>query len=152
MGIKTVPQSLYSPDLAPCNFWLFPKLRGCRYVTTEEMKEAVTKVIDTLIQEDFLGAFQKVLERYKCIAAGGDYFEGNYSFMCVISIKVPIRKKSRNLFNDPRIYISIYLSIYLSISLSIYIYIEREREREKEMISYVKLIDMRFFSYFYSIL
>ena len=40
------------------------------------MKEAVTKVIDTLIQEDFDGAFQKLLERYnKCIAAGGDYFE-----------------------------------------------------------------------------
>ena len=41
------------------------------------MKEAVTKVIDTLTQEDFHGAFQKLLERYnKCIAAGGDYFEG----------------------------------------------------------------------------
>ena len=40
------------------------------------MKEAMTKVIDTLIQEDFDGAFQKLLERYKCIAAGGDYFEG----------------------------------------------------------------------------
>ena len=38
--------------------------------------EAVTKVIDTLTQEDFHGAFQKVLERYsKCIAPGGDYFE-----------------------------------------------------------------------------
>ena len=34
----------------PCSqwFWLFPKLRGCRYVTFEEIKEAVTKVIDTL--------------------------------------------------------------------------------------------------------
>ena len=68
----------YSPDLAPCDFCLFPKLRGCRYETIEEMKEAVTKVIDTLTQEDFHGAFQKLLERYKkCIAAGGDYFEGN---------------------------------------------------------------------------
>ena len=35
------------------------------------MKEAVTKVIDMLTQEDF----QKLLERYKCIAARGDYFE-----------------------------------------------------------------------------
>ena len=57
MGIKTVPQPLYSPDLAPCDFCLFPKLRGCRYETIEEMKEAVTKVIDTLTQEDFHGAF-----------------------------------------------------------------------------------------------
>ena len=38
------------------------------------MKETVTKVIDMLTQEDFHGAFQELLERYKCIAAG-DYFE-----------------------------------------------------------------------------
>ena len=75
MDIKTVPQPPYSPDLAPCDFYLFPKLRGCRYETIEEMKEAMTKVIDTLTQEDFHGTFQKLLERYKCIAAGGNYFE-----------------------------------------------------------------------------
>ena len=77
MGIKTVPQPLFSPDLGPCDFCLFPKLRGCRYEMKEEMKEAVTKVIDMLTQEDIHGAFQKFLERYKCIAAGGDYFEGD---------------------------------------------------------------------------
>ena len=78
MGIKTVPHPPYSPDLAPCDFCLFSKLRGCRYETIEEMKEAVTKVIDTLTQEDFHGAFKKLLERYnKCIATGGDYFEGD---------------------------------------------------------------------------
>ena len=53
MGIKTVPHP-------PCGFCLFPKLkenlRGCGYETIE-MKEAVTKVIDTLTQEDFHGAF-----------------------------------------------------------------------------------------------
>ena len=76
MGIKTVRHPAYTPDLAPCNFWLFPKLRYCRYETIEEMKETVTKVIDTLTQEDFHGAFQKFLERYnKCIEARGDYFE-----------------------------------------------------------------------------
>ena len=77
MDVKTVPQPPYCPDLAPYNFWLFPKLRGCRNETIEEMKEAMTKVIDTLPQEDFHGAFQNLLERYKCIAAGGDYFEGD---------------------------------------------------------------------------
>ena len=78
MGIKTIPHLPSSPDLAPCDFWLFPKLKGCRYGTIEEMKEAVTKVIDTLTQEDFHGTFQKLLERYnKCIAAGGDYFKGD---------------------------------------------------------------------------
>ena len=63
MGIKTVSQPLYSADLAPSDFWLFPQLRGCRYETIEEMKEVVTKVIDTLTQEDFHRAFEKLLER-----------------------------------------------------------------------------------------
>ncbi len=45
--------------------------------TIEKMKEVVMKVIDTLTQEDFHGPFQKLLERYKCIAARRDYFEGD---------------------------------------------------------------------------
>ena len=78
MGINTVPHPPSSPALAPCDFCLFSKLKGCRYETIEEMKEAVMKVIDTLTQEDFHGAFQKLLEWYnKYIAAGGDYFEGD---------------------------------------------------------------------------
>ena len=82
MGINTVPHPPYSPDLAPCDFWLIPKLkeklRGCRYETIEETKESVTRVIDMLTEEDFHGAFQKLLKRYnKCIEAGGDYFEGD---------------------------------------------------------------------------
>ena len=64
MGIKTVPHPPNSPDLAPCDIWLFPKLRSCRYETIEEMKEAVTRVIDTLTQEDLHAAFQKLFERY----------------------------------------------------------------------------------------
>ena len=77
MGIKTVPHPPFSPDLAPSDFCLFPKFRGCRYETIEEMKEAVTKVIDTLTQEYFHEALKGLLERYnKCIAVGGDYFEG----------------------------------------------------------------------------
>ena len=77
MGIKKVRHPPRSSDLAPCDFCFFPNLRGCRYETIEEMKEAVTNVIDTLTQKDFPGAFQKLLERHnKCIAAGGDFFEG----------------------------------------------------------------------------
>ena len=68
MGIKTVPHCPYSEDLAPCDFWFVPKLRGCCYETTEVMKEAVRKVIDTLTQDDFDGALQKLLERYKKLA------------------------------------------------------------------------------------
>ena len=50
MGVKTVPHPPYSPDLAPYDFWLFPKLkeklRGSCHEIIEEMKEAVMKVID----------------------------------------------------------------------------------------------------------
>ena len=59
MGTKIVPQPPYSAALVPSDFWLFPKLRGCYYERIKEMKEAVTKVIDTLTQEDFHWAFQK---------------------------------------------------------------------------------------------
>ena len=65
MGIKTVPHPPYSPELAPSDFWLLPKLTGCRYETIEEVKQAVTKVIDTLTQEDFHGAFQKISQHTK---------------------------------------------------------------------------------------
>ena len=96
MGFKTVPHPPYSRDLAPRDFWLSPKLRGCRYETNEEMKETVTKVIDTLTQEAFHGAFQKLLERYnKCIAARGDYFEGDYSLefhICTINKSARTKK------------------------------------------------------------
>ena len=82
MGIKTVRHPPCHPHLVPCDFLLFPKLkenlRGCRYETSEEMKVAVTKVIDTLTQKDFNGTFQRLLKWYnKCIETGGDYFEGD---------------------------------------------------------------------------
>ena len=117
MGIKTVPHHPYCPDLAPYDFWLFPKLkenlRDCCYETIEDVKEAVAKVIDTLTQEDFHGAFQKLLGRYKWIAVEGDYFEGDWSFMCVLSIEVPIRKKrSGNLLCAPCMCVQIYNFIY----------------------------------------
>ena len=50
IGIKTVAHLPYSPDLILCKFWLFTKLRGCHYETIEEMKEDVTKFIETLTQ------------------------------------------------------------------------------------------------------
>ena len=76
MGLETLPHPPYCPNLAPCDFCLFPKLTGCRYETIDVMKEAVTKVIDMLTQEDFDGAFAKLLKRdNKCIEAGGDNFE-----------------------------------------------------------------------------
>ena len=105
LDIKTVPHPPYSPDLAPCDFWLFPKLRGCCYEAIEAMKEAVTKVIDMLTREDFHGAFQKLLEQYnKCIVAWRRLLWRGLEFhVCTIN-KRAHSKKSVNLFNDPYIY------------------------------------------------
>ena len=81
MGIMIFPHPPNSPGVGPCYFWLFPKLkeklRGYRYKSFEEMKEAMMKVTDMLTQEDLHGVFQKLLEGYKGFAAGGDYFEGD---------------------------------------------------------------------------
>ena len=100
MGIKTVPQAPYSPVLSQCDFWLFPKLRGCRYETIEEMKEAVIKVSDTLTQEDFPEAFEKLLDRYnewrRLLPRGLEFH------VCTIN-KSAHTKKSGNLFYDLRI-------------------------------------------------
>ena len=94
MCVKTVRHPPYSPDLAPSDFCLFPKLRGSHYETIEEIKAGMTKVIDTLTQEDFHGTFQNFLRLYnKCIAAGGDYFEGGLEFhVCTINKSAHTKK------------------------------------------------------------
>ena len=77
MGIKTVLRPPYSPDIVPVIF-AYSLSSQAVVETIEQIKEAVTKVIGTLTQEDLDGAFQKLLERYnKCISAGGDYCEGD---------------------------------------------------------------------------
>jgi len=89
IGIKTVPHPSYSPDLAPCDFWLFPKLKENIRDTVvvmrqlRRLKKAVSRVIDTLTQEDF----QKLLERYNmCIADSLKVTKVS----CILLIKVPI--------------------------------------------------------------
>ena len=72
MDSKIVPHPPYSSDLT---FGYSLSSESVVMRTIKEMKEAVMKVIDTLTQEDFHGVFQKLLERYKCIAVGGDSFE-----------------------------------------------------------------------------
>ena len=76
MGIKTVPHPPYSLDLAPCDFWMVPRLkekfRGHRFEDGEAIKEAVTEGLDTFTLEDYQRAFMRWLERYnKCIEIGG---------------------------------------------------------------------------------
>lgn len=78
----TVPQPPYSPDLAPCDFWLFSKLkrplRGHRFDTIEEIEAAATRELKAIPESDYNQCFEDWKIRWhKCIASGGDYFEGN---------------------------------------------------------------------------
>uniref|UniRef100_A0A3Q1ERN1 Mos1 transposase HTH domain-containing protein n=1 Tax=Acanthochromis polyacanthus TaxID=80966 RepID=A0A3Q1ERN1_9TELE len=77
-----IPHPPYSPDLAPCDFFLFPKMKlklKCYHCeTVEEIQNASQLVLDTLKQRDFQRAFQTWQERWeRCIAAQGDYFDGD---------------------------------------------------------------------------
>ena len=103
MSIKTVPHTPYIPDLAPCDFCLFPKLRGCRHETIEEMKEAVTKVIDKLTQglqwglPEVVGMVQVHCSWRRLLRRGLELH------VCTIN-KSAHTKKSGNLLKAPHIF------------------------------------------------
>ena len=77
-----IPHPPYSPDLAPCHFFLFPKLKlwmkGQRFDTIEEIQEELQWVLDTIPKRDFQGCFQAWQTRWdRCILAKREYFEGD---------------------------------------------------------------------------
>ncbi|UYV74744.1 hypothetical protein LAZ67_12000768 [Cordylochernes scorpioides] len=76
-----MPQLPYSPDLAPCDFFSFPKLKrpmkGRRYATLDEIKTASKEELKK-IKNDFLKCFEDWKNQWhKCIISHGDYFEGD---------------------------------------------------------------------------
>jgi len=80
--MAVIPHPLYSPDLALCDFFLFPKmklkLKGRQFDTIEEIQAKSQRVLDTLIEKDFQEAFQKWRRRWdRCLHVGGNYFEGD---------------------------------------------------------------------------
>jgi hypothetical protein len=71
-----------SPDLAPCDVFLFPKmklrLKGRRFDTIEEIQAEPQEVLNTLTLENFQGCMESWEERWdRCIHAHGHYFEGD---------------------------------------------------------------------------
>jgi hypothetical protein len=80
--MAAIPHPPYSPNLAPCDFFLFPKmklkLKGRRFDTTEEIQVESQRVLDTVAEKDFQEAFQKWRRRWnRCLHARGNYFEGD---------------------------------------------------------------------------
>jgi len=81
-NLTTFPHPPYSPDLAPCDFSLFPKmkvqLKGCRFDGLEDIQRESRNVLGKLREQDFQHAIQQWQRRWdRCVAAQGDYFEGD---------------------------------------------------------------------------
>ncbi len=85
-GINLVPHPPYSPDLAPCDFALFPhlkkQLRATHFANIQEVQDRVRLVLRNTETEVFYNALRNMAIRWKkCVAVQGEYFEG-----CDISI------------------------------------------------------------------
>ncbi len=82
-NIEMVAHPPYSPDLAPCDYFLFPRLkkglRGRRFETMKAMKDAVKQELNGITKEEFRNAIDQLPVRWtKCIEAKGEYFEGQH--------------------------------------------------------------------------
>ena len=80
-NITVCPHPPYSPDLAPYDFWLFPKvkmtMKGKRFESIQGIDTATTAQLKTLMKEDFQNYFRKWQERWdKCVRSEGECFEG----------------------------------------------------------------------------
>jgi hypothetical protein len=82
--MTVVPQPPYSPDIAPADFLLLPKLKftlkGRRFQTMEELEENSLLDLRAIPQDAFQDAFQNWKKRKWCIDSGGEYFEGDKSY------------------------------------------------------------------------
>ena len=79
--ISTLPHPAYSPDLAPCDFWLFPKLKellaGNKYTRVQDLSKAVNAELRGIPKEEYRAAFDRWRRRLQlCIERDGEYFEG----------------------------------------------------------------------------
>jgi len=77
-GITIIRHPPYSPDLAPCDFWLFDLIKRNLddHRDVRSLKRQITKILQDLPKEEFRKTFDKWLERMQlCINNNGDYFE-----------------------------------------------------------------------------
>jgi hypothetical protein len=79
-----VPHPPYLPDLAPCDFALFPKLKmklkRRRFETVFEIQKEWQEVLDIVKENDYHGAFDELKKPWDlCISSQGDHFEGDGS-------------------------------------------------------------------------
>jgi hypothetical protein len=80
---KSITKMDHPPDLAPCDFWLFPKLKnalkGQRFPDIPDIQSNVT-FLRSIPENNFQDCFRQWRHRLtKCIASRGEYFVGNSS-------------------------------------------------------------------------
>jgi transposase len=74
----------YSPDLASCDFHLFPKiksvLKGTNFVSAENVKAKTAENLNSLTERDLRNCFEHWQHRMQlCVNSEEDYFEGDRS-------------------------------------------------------------------------
>ena len=79
--VKVLNHPPYSPDLSPCDFFLFLRLKktlsGNKYTSRSSLGSAVYQYLQQIPKEDYLSAFHKWVKRLqKCVSVQGEYFEG----------------------------------------------------------------------------
>ena len=81
-NIPVMEHPPYSPHLAPCDFFLFPKiksaLKGTRFESVDAAKAKATQLLNSLTQDDLQHCFQQwKIRMERCRDGGGDYIEGD---------------------------------------------------------------------------
>ena len=79
--VKVLNHPLYSPDLSPCDFFLFARLNkmlsGNKYTSRSSPRSAIYQCLQQIPKEDCLSAFRDWVKRLqKCVSVKGEYFEG----------------------------------------------------------------------------
>jgi hypothetical protein len=74
----------YSPVLAPCDFYLFPKiksvLKGTHFLLVEDVKVKTMEILNSLTENDMQNCFERWQHRMQlCVNSEGNYFEGDRS-------------------------------------------------------------------------
>ena len=79
--VKVLNHPPYPPDLSPCDFFLFPRLKkmlsGNKYTSRSSLGSVIYQCLQQIPKEDYLSAFRDWVKRLqKCVSVKGEYFEG----------------------------------------------------------------------------
>ena len=88
-NVTVIPHPPCSPDLPPCDFFLFSRMKGQMkgkrfFAGVSEVKKKMLEVLKNIVTEEFQKCFQQWEKRwYKCTESKGEYFEGDWSCICI---------------------------------------------------------------------